>query len=660
MTEHHNHNDHHHPHDHGHDHGHSHSREYYPSKIEVINQTPDEAVKLMLEYMENKGCESCFDRFDSQKPHCKFGQEGVCCRVCAMGPCRISAKSPRGVCGADADVIVARNLLRSVAAAVSAHGARSREVLLALKAAANKTAPIEIASPQKVQAAATKLGIDTNGKTTAQIADELVDILLEDLSRVLPARHKTLDAFAPAERVKLWQQLDILPISAYQEVFEALHRSGTGVDGSWENLMRQVLRCGLAFSFSSVLGGAIAMDCLYGLPKRSSITANLGSLEEGYVNIAVHGHSPVLVAEILKAGKSQELVKAAQERGAKGIKFYGICCSGLSSLYRFGDVHPLANAVGAEMALATGAIDLWVADIQDVYPSIMDIANCVNTLVVTTSDSGRLPGAEHFGFDHQHSNIGDISKIAERIVRAAIERHSIRRDVPRYVPNRSINAQIGFSVENIGEAFGQISELAREIKDGRIKGIVNLVGCNNPKVLYEKTTVDIADILLAGDVAILTNGCASFPLLKLGYCDMNKIDKAGSGLRSVLEERALPPVWHFGECLDNARASALFRAVADSLAVPITQMPFAFASPEWSNEKGIAAAMSFRLMGINSYHCISAAVGGSQNVKNWLQAGTKQTLGSAMITIREPRELAERIIQDINEKRRLLGWQRKG
>ncbi len=656
MATEHNHNEHDHDHDHKHGRKHSHSHEYYPSKIEVINETPDQSVRFMLKHMEQQGCENCFDRFDSQKPHCKFGQDGVCCRVCAMGPCRISAKSPRGVCGADADVIVARNLLRSVAAAVSAHGARSREVLLAMKAAANKTSPIEIASPQKVMAIAAKFGIDTTGKTIEKIADEVVDILLEDLSRVLPAKHKTLEAFAPSERIKLWQELDIMPIGAYQEVFEALHRSGTGVDGSWQNLMRQLLRCGLAFSFGSVLGGAIAMDCLYGLPKRSNITANLGALEDGYVNIAVHGHSPVLISEIVKSARQSELINFAKQSGAKGIKFYGICCSGLSSLYRYGDIHPLANAVGAEMAMATGAIDLWVADIQDVYPSIMDVANCNNTLVITTSDSCRLPGADHYGFDHHHSNIGDISVIAERIVRAGINRYSIRRDVPRYVPEGSINAEIGFSVENITEAFGNIAALAAELKSGRIKGIVNLVGCNNPKVLYEKTTVDITDILLANDIAILTNGCASFPLLKLGYCDKGAIEKAGPGLREVLKERNLPPVWHFGECLDNARASGLFRALADAASFRLGQMPFAFASPEWSNEKGIAASLSFRLMGINSYHCISAAVGGSKNVKQWLEEGTMDSLGSVMVTIGEPHKLAQKIITDINEKRKQLQW----
>ena len=83
----------------------------------------------------------------------------------------------------------------------------------------------------------------------------------------------------------------------------------------------------------------------------------------------------------------------SKEKGAKGIRFYGICCSGLSALYRYEGVIPLSNAISAKMVLGTGALDLWVADVQEVFPSIMEVARCYKTVVVTTHDSGRLPGA---------------------------------------------------------------------------------------------------------------------------------------------------------------------------------------------------------------------------------------------------------------------------
>ena len=630
-------------------------RRSFPSKSDVMENTPDPAVREMLVHMEKAGCETCFDRFDSQKPHCSFGIAGVCCRNCNIGPCRITRKSRRGVCGADADLIVARNLLRWVAAGVAAHGARGREIMLALKAAGEGTLDMPVLGAEKLKKSAAQLGIATEGKTVGQLAAEVADILLEDLSRTVPAEHKILNAFATKERIDKWKELDILPIGAYHEVFEALHRTTTGTDGDWKNVMKQFLRCGLAFAWTSVLGSSIAMDSLFGLPRRSRVKANLGALREGYVNIAVHGHSPLLVSEIVKQGRSDEFIRLAQEKGALGIRFYGICCSGLSAMYRYGGVIPLSNAMGAELVLGTGALDLWVADVQDVFPSVMDVAKCFKTTVVTTSDSGRLPGAEHYGYDHHHSNLTETRNLARTIVKRAIESFGQRRGVPVFVPQCEVEAEIGFSVEYIMNRFGGVEKIADALKSGKIRGVVNLVGCNNPRVMYEKAITDVAQKLIENNILVLTNGCASFPLLKMGYCSVGTLEKAGKELRGFLQPD-LPPVWHMGECLDNARASAFFRVLADAVGKDIKDMPFAFASPEWSNEKGVAAALGFRLLGINSYHSVYPPVLGSEKVMKFLFEDTKETLGSVMVVEVDPGKLADRIIADINRKRKELMW----
>ncbi|TCT19442.1 anaerobic carbon-monoxide dehydrogenase catalytic subunit [Thiobaca trueperi] len=628
------------------------ARKGFPTKADVMAQTPDPAVRQMLVRMEQLGIETAFDRFDAQKAHCGFGLDGTCCRICNMGPCKVTARSPRGVCGADADLIVARNILRWVAAGVASHGARGREVMLTLKAAAEGRVALPIRGEAKARAIARAFGIDDPVKSLPELAGEIADLLLEDLSRSVPGAHRTLQALAPPERQAIWKALDILPISAYHEVFEALHRTGTGTDGDWENVMRQLLRCGLAFAWSSVLGSSIAMDILYGPPRRDRIAANLGALDPDTVNIAIHGHSPVLPMAIVAAADDPELRALASARGATGIRFYGICCSGLSSLYRHGGVSPLANAIGAELVLGTGALDLWIADVQDVYPGIMDVARCFHTRVVTTSDSCRLPGATHIGFDHHHANLAEVHELARRIVRMGIDQFPQRRAANVFVPRQVMEAEIGFSVESITESFDGLPNLLAALADGRVRGIVNLVGCNNPKVLYEKTLCEVADALLAADCLILTNGCASFPLLKLGYCTETALERTGPGLRALLGERGLPPVWHMGECLDNARASGLFRALADLAGQPIKAMPFAFASPEWSNEKGVGAALGFRLLGVPSYHCVPAPIGGSAAVSRFFHETTQDALGAAMVVERDPQRLAQRIIDDLSRAER--------
>ena len=385
-------------------------RKTFPSKQDVLENTPDPAVREMMLRMEQLGIDTTFDRFDKQQPQCAFGMTGVCCKICNMGPCKVTPKSPKGICGADADLIVARNLLRSAAAGVAQHGMHGREIILNLKWAAQGKLKVSIDGEQKIRAMAKAFNIPTKHRQLKNIAIDLADVLLEDMSRTEPDTFKIIEACANEERKKVWKDLDIIPISAYHEVFEAYHKTGVGTDGDWESTMKQFLRCGLAFTFSGVVATSIATDCLLGVGDRVTSKVNVGALKKGYVNIAVHGHLPMLVREIVKTGQSKKYVELAKSKGAKGICFYGICCSGLSAMYRYDGVIPLSNAVGAELVLGTGALDLWVADVQDVFPAIMDVARCFRTTVVTTSDSARLPGAEHIGYDHHHSNIEETKE----------------------------------------------------------------------------------------------------------------------------------------------------------------------------------------------------------------------------------------------------------
>ena len=630
-------------------------RKTFPSKQDVIKNTPDPAVRDMILRAEQIGFDTAFDRFDRQKPQCNFGMAGICCKICNMGPCRITPKANRGVCGADADLIVSRNLLRAGAAGAAQHGMHAREVILNLKWAAEGKLDVPIIGAQKVKDVAKAFGLETENRTVNEIASELADVLLEDLSRPTPDDYRTIKALAPAERQQVWKELDIIPISAYHEVFEAYHKSGCGIDGDWRSIMQQFLRCGLAFTFTGVVATNIATDCLFGVGDRVTSMVNLGALKKGYVNIAVHGHLPLLVSQIVKSGQTEKMINLAREKGALGIRFYGICCSGLAAMYRYAGVIPLSNAVSAELVLGTGALDLWVADVQDVYPAIMDVARCFKTAVVTTSESARLPGAERFEFDHRHSNIGETRELADRIVLRAIESFEQRRGIPVYIPPYEVEAEIGFSVEYVCRRFGSFGPLLEALKSGQILGIVNMVGCNNTKVVYERTIIDVADVLLKNNVLILSNGCASFPLMKLGYCAKNAQDKAGDRLKEFLKPD-LPPVWHVGECIDNTRSSGIFGGIAGAAGKFIYEMPFGFASPEWSNEKGVDAALGFRLMGVNSYHCVEAQIHGSKNIIEFLKEGTREKLKSVMYVNTDPFLVGKKIVDDMIVKRRALGW----
>ncbi len=634
-------------------------RKTFPNKQRVIDETPDPAVKAMLLRMEQLGIDNAFDRFDQQQPQCNFGLAGICCRICHMGPCRITKKSPRGVCGADADLIVARNLLRAVAAGTAQHGMHAREVILSLKWAAEGKLPLPILGEEKMLATAAAWGIPTEGRTVNEVAIDFANVMLADLSRPeATEEYQTIKYGAPPERQKVWKDLDIMPISTYHEVFEAMHNSGEATDGDWKNILKQFLRTGLTFVFGTVVDTNIATDSLFGVGQRRKTMVNIGALKKNSVNIAVHGHMPTLVSEIVRLGQSEEYIEKAKAVGADGIQFYGICCTGLSAMYRYNNVIPLCNPPGAELVLSTGALDLWVADVQDIYPSIMNAANCFKTVVVTTEDSTKLPGAEHIAYDHTHSNIGETTEIARRIVERGIESFQARKGIAKYIPPYEVEAELGFSVESVTKDLGgSFQPLADALKSGQIRGIVNLVGCTNPKTVYERCIVDVADILLQNNIMILTNGCASFPLLKLGYCNMEAVEtKCGEGLKAFCKEFNVPPVWHVGECVDNTRSTGILVGACSLLGKALREMPYAQSSPEWANEKGVGAALAFRLLGLNSYHCVEPQAFGSENVMRFLKEDTGKMGLGVMVVNTDPKALGERIVSDFEAKRKALGW----
>ena len=69
-------------------------------------KTIDKVAKFLIDKAKEDGVELAWDRLEKQQPQCGFGTLGICCRNCAMGPCRIDPfpEGPKkGVCGADAD-----------------------------------------------------------------------------------------------------------------------------------------------------------------------------------------------------------------------------------------------------------------------------------------------------------------------------------------------------------------------------------------------------------------------------------------------------------------------------------------------------------------------------------------------------------------------------
>lgn len=160
--------------------------------------------------------ETAFDRAASLKP-CPIGGASSCCRVCAMGPCRLVGKTTRGICGATRATVAARNLARAVAAGSSAHSDHGRGLALALLAVAKGEAQgYRIRDEAKLRAVAGYLGIAEAGRSVPDVALEVAEAALAEfgkqtgelryLARATPARQALWREkhLAPAESTAKW------------------------------------------------------------------------------------------------------------------------------------------------------------------------------------------------------------------------------------------------------------------------------------------------------------------------------------------------------------------------------------------------------------------------------------------------------------------------
>ncbi len=643
-----------------------------PGKEDVKKMTPNPATREIIDYLEQQGVETVFDRFEAQQPQCSFGLRGCCCRMCQWGPCRISPKAPRGICGRDMNTVVFANIVRALAAGMAAHGRHAHEVYLAIIAAADGRANIQLKGAERVWDLARRFGIDTADKPLLQVAKEIALILLEDLGRLTAEPMAMLEAFAPEERKETWRRLNVLPRSASYEIMETLHMTTLGGCSDWTALASQELRSALAYCYSTLFGTSMATEILYGIPRPKMAQVNYGILKRDHVNILVHGHSPVMVEKILEKINSQEIQQLAEEVGAKGIVIGGMCCTGDELLARYG-IPTVTNIMGQELALGTGAVDAVVVDMQCVIPGLKMVADCFGTEVITTCNSNRIPGAIHIPFDPENPETldEDALLVARRAVEAFAKRDRSKMRIPQYVTR----AMAGWSYEAIMEAFGGPKKLVELLKDGTIKGIATIVGCNTPKVPYENSHVTIARKLIEAGVLLTTTGCCSHALLNAGLCAPEAAELAAPGLRKICEDLGIPPVLAVGGCVDNTRTLRLFMEVAEAAGVPMKDMPFMFIGAEPGNEKNVGQGVTFLCHGISNLVgfpapipvAVPTAKQGAQyndemeaNVNDIVEFFGGETLyqkvGAKVFTEIYPRIAAQTIKMHFHRKRKALGW----
>ena len=615
-------------------------------------QSITQDAQTMLRRAHMEGIDTVWERLAAQQPQCGYCLMGVSCRNCSMGPCRVDpfGEGPqRGVCGADADTIVARNLGRTIAAGAAAHSDHGRDILeVFLETAKGETSGYEIKDETKLRALAATYGLDDGDRPITDVATDLADAMLEDYGS-----RKDKVGFvdvAPEVRRTLWDTLGITPRGIDRETVEMMHRTHMGVDNDYVNILLHGLRTSLSDGWGGSMVATELSDVMFGTPQPIMSTVNLGTLKADSVNIALHGHNPLLSDVIVQAAKDPELVALAEGMGAAGINLVGLCCTGNELLMRKG-VPMAGNHLIQELVIMTGALEAMVVDYQCIMPSVTDVAKCFHTRVISTADKAKFPGATHISFDpHRGLEIG------KQIVRAAIEAFAERIPDRVLIPGDPVPMMAGFSVEAILGALGGTPEpLVEAIKAGQIRGAVGVVGCNNPKIPQDKGHVTLTQRLIENDILVVVTGCAAVANGKAGHMVPEAADIAGSGLGAVCRALGIPPVLHMGSCVDNSRILVLAAALADYLGVDISDLPLAGAAPEWYSEKAVSIGAYVVASGIYTVLGVQPPIFGSEHVVNLLAEGLEGVVGATFGVEPDPEKAAVLIRRHIEEKRRALG-----
>ena len=619
----------------------------------------EEATASLLETGKKVGADSWQQRVKNQTPHCGFGEAGTCCRICSMGPCRITPKAPRGICGCDVHGIVGRNYLRFTAGGSATHSDHGRSIAHTLYLAKPDGA-YQVKDPEKLKRIAKEWDIETEGKDIYDLAHEVALTGLNEYGKVFGTQRFLKRA--PEYTQKLWHDAGIEPRAIDREVSQSLHMTHMGCSSLPEALIRQSLRAGLSDGWGGSMMGTELSDVLFGTPKPIDTEANIGVMNKDMVNIVVHGHDPSLSEMIVFYAQDPEMVALAKSVGAKGINICGVCCTANEVAMRHG-IPMAGNFLQQENVVLTGACEAIVVDVQCIFPALGPLSKCFHTKFITTSPIARMPDSEFIEFHEETA-----AENAKAIVKMAVENFQNRNQDLVNIPNLKSKARVGYSVEAIKkeldgvcnthvDEMGTLKPLADVVKAGVLRGAVAMVGCNNPKVRPDTAHIELMKKLLKNDIIVVVSGCSAQAAAKAGLMDMSAKEYCGEGLRRVCDLVGIPPVLHMGSCVDISRMMILAADLSKDWGCNISQLPLCGCAPEWMSEKAVSIGNYVVATGINTYLGVDPYSKGSTEITELLQGetGVKQWVEANYTVELDIEKLGDRMIEDIEAKRAALG-----
>ncbi|OAV39036.1 carbon monoxide dehydrogenase CooS [Clostridium saccharobutylicum DSM 13864] len=357
----------------------------------------------LCEFLSSKEeIETSFNRVDTQKAKCKFGKEGVCCKLCSNGPCKITPKSPRGICGADADTIVSRNFLRAIAAGSACYLHVVENTARNLKNIGEGKGNVKIKSPQTLNQLAEIF--DITESDINQKAIKVADAVLADLYKPRFEKMELVKKLAYAPRYKRWEELNILPGGAKSEVFDAIVKTSTNLNSDPVDMLFNALGLGVATGIYGLMLTNLLNDVILGVPTIRQARVGFRVIDEDYINIMITGHQHSHISHLQDRLIDEDVKKKAINAGAKGFRLVGCTCVGQDLQLRgehYTEVFSghAGNNYTSEAVLATGGIDLIVSEFNCTIPGLEPIAEQFKVKTICIDDVAKKKNAKYINFD---------------------------------------------------------------------------------------------------------------------------------------------------------------------------------------------------------------------------------------------------------------------
>jgi len=618
--------------------------------------TCQSADKPLGQFIADLPIETSFHRVEAQEVKCEFGLEGVCCRLCANGPCRITPDSPRGICGADADTMVTRNFLRAVSAGSGCYIHIVENTAWNLKNTALAKGTL------KGRNALERLCdmFEVTGADVYEKAVNVAEAVLADLYKPAFERMELTKKLAYAPRYRRWEELGILPGGAKSEVFSGTVKSSTNLNSDPVDMLLHCLRLGISTGLYGLTLTNLLNDVMLGEPEIRLAPVGFRVIDPDYINIMITGHQHSMITALQDRLIEADVIQKAKAVGAKGFKLVGCTCVGQDLQLRGAHYTEIFDGHGgnnftSEAILATGAIDAVLTDFNCTLPGIEPICDGLQIKQICLDSVAKKANAEliDFSFDVRTAA---TERILDDIIAAYVAR---RGEVPlNLLPEHgNDNTLTGLSEGSLKAFLGDTWQpLIDLIAGGQIKGLAAVVGCSNlVSGGHDVLTVELTKELIAKDILVLSAGCSSGGLENCGLMSPDAAELAGPKLKAICQQLGIPPVLNFGPCLAIGRLEIVATEIAAALGVDLPQLPLVLSAPQWLEEQALADGAFGLALGLPLHLGLPPFVTGSPIAVQVLCEDMKTLTGGHVLINGDAIESAILLEDIILQKRKALG-----